>query len=444
MRHILVMTGTSAIGLVAIFMSDLANFYFLAQLDDVEIKAAVGFGAAVSFFSISIGIGLSIAAAALASPAIGAGRMTRARRLGTNALVAAGFFSGVAAAALWLMIPWVLDQLGASGRTHDLASAYLTILLPSMPVLAVGMCASSLLRSVGDANGAMAVTLIGAVVTVALDPIFIFTFGWGIEGAALASALSRCAVMAVGLYGVMVRHRLVGRLRPRAFVGDLPRLGFIAAPAVLTNLATPFANAYVTSVIAAFGDTAVSGWTAIGRIIPVAFGAIFALTGAIGPIIGQNLGARDFGRVRAALRDGLIFTGLYTLVAWLLLVLAADSLAVLFKATPGATALIVFFSTVAAPLFMFLGALFVANAAFNTLGRPHFSTAFNWLRATLGTIPFVTVGATLGGAKGVIAANLLGGVVFGIVAVVVCFRLIDKLERDSAVTPKPAPSREPA
>ena len=60
--------------------------------------------------------------------------------------------------------------------------------------------------------------------------------------------------------------------------------------------------------------------------------------------------------------------------------------------------------------FVFLGALFVSNAAFNTLGRPHFSTVLNWGRATLGTMPFVAAGAHLGGAEGVLAGSMLGGV----------------------------------
>jgi len=78
-------------------------------------------------------------------------------------------------------------------------------------------------------------------------------------------------------------------------------------------------------------------------------------------------------------------------------------------------------------LFVFLGALFIANAIFNTLGRAHYSTAFNWARATVGTIPFVMVGANMAGAEGVLAGNMIGGVVFGIAAVAAGYRLINRL-----------------
>ena len=72
MRHLLVMTGTSAIGLMAIFIGDLANIFFLSLLKDVESVAAVGYASSILFFATSIGIGLAIAATALVSPAIGA------------------------------------------------------------------------------------------------------------------------------------------------------------------------------------------------------------------------------------------------------------------------------------------------------------------------------------------------------------------------------------
>ena len=66
-----------------------------------------------------------------------------------------------------------------------------------------------------------------------------------------------------------------------------------------------------------------------------------------------------------------------------------------------------------------VGRLFVANAAFNNLGFPTWSTVFNWGRATVGTVPFVWIGATQFGADGVIAGQALGAVVFGIGAVIV-------------------------
>ena len=73
-----------------------------------------------------------------------------------------------------------------------------------------------------------------------------------------------------------------------------------------------------------------------------------------------------------------------------------------------------------------MGALFVANAAFNNLGRPLYSTAFNWARATLGTIPFAYLGAHFG-PTGVLIGPAVGAVIFGSLALWVAFRLTAKL-----------------
>src|SRR6185437_8076196 len=112
LRHILVMTGAGAIGLMAIFIGDLANIYFLSRLGDEAIVAAVGYASSILFFSTSIGIGLSIATTSL-----GAGRRIRARRLAANAHVLAFAASAVLSTALWLAIGPLLEMLGATGRT---------------------------------------------------------------------------------------------------------------------------------------------------------------------------------------------------------------------------------------------------------------------------------------------------------------------------------------
>lgn len=427
LNHILVMTGAGAIGLMAIFAGDLANIYFLARTGDEAVVAAVGYASSILFFSTSIGIGLSIAATALVSPALGARLRVRARRLSAHAHVLTFIVSAVLSVVLWIFIAPMLTYLGATGRAHDLASIYLTWLLPTLPMLALGMTSSAVLRSVGDARRAMHVTLVGAIVNTLLDVVFIVQLGWGIEGAAIATTIARVAVMAIGLYGVVGVHRLMSRPKWATLTVDSVAFSAIAVPAVLTNIATPAGNAYVTAAMAAYGDGAVAGWAIIGRIIPVAFGAIYALSGSVGPILGQNYGAGLRDRMRSVLTLSLWTMAAFTAGAWIVLALSAGILAEQFNADGDAKLLIIYFCRWLAPLFVFLGALFIANAVFNTLGRAHYSTVLNWLRATVGTVPFVIVGGQMAGAEGVLAGNMIGGIVFGLVAVYFGYRLIDSL-----------------
>ncbi|MEO1280558.1 MAG: MATE family efflux transporter [Pseudomonadota bacterium] len=430
LRHILVMTGTGAIGLMAIFLGDLANIYFLKQLNDEAIVAAVGYGSSIIFLTISIGIGLAIAATALVSPAIGAGRMVRARRLVVHAHLLTFVISAVLALVVWLLITPMLELLGAKGRTLSLAESYLTILVPALPPLAAGMTSSAILRSVGDARRAMNVTLLGAVTNIILDPIFIFVLELGIQGAAAASAISRITVLSVGLYGVIYVHGLMGRPRPKTIIKDIWAFASIAVPAMATNVATPFANAYVTASISTYGDSAVSGWTVIGRIMPVAFGTIYALSGSVGPIIGQNFGAMDKARMRETLTKSYFVSLGFAALAWIGLMSFSETIVREFATSPEAADLIRLFCFWLAPLFGFLGVLFVSNAVFNTLQRPYISTALNWGRATVGTIPFVLLGGLWAQAEGVLAASQAGGLVFGALAALLAYGLIGKLTRD--------------
>ncbi|MFM1814103.1 MAG: hypothetical protein RLZ98_798 [Pseudomonadota bacterium] len=441
LRHILVMTGTGAAGLVAIFIGDLANIFFLSRLNDVAIVAAVGYAGALLYFTIAISIGLSIAAAAAVSVALGGGREVDARRLSTSAHVITAVVSLVVVVMFCLALPLLLRLIGAEGRTADLAYEYLLIIAPGIPLLGLAMVSSAVLRAAGDANRAMYVTLAGAASNIILDPIFIFGLGLGIHGAAIATLIGRLVMMLVGFYGVARVHGLLERPEPLHCAADARVISTIAVPAILTNVATPFANAYVTAAVAPFGDGAVAGWTIIGRIMPVAFGAIYALSGSVGPIIGQNLGAGDRARMREALTMSLAVTAAFTLAAWLLLALAAGPIVGVFRVEGEAADLIYLFCRWLAPLFLFLGALFVANAAFNTLGRAHYSTLFNWARATVGTIPFVMIGAHLAGAAGVLVGNMIGGIPFGIASVWLGYRLVDRITMPGKQSPQPTVER---
>jgi Na+-driven multidrug efflux pump len=278
----------------------------------------------------------------------------------------------------------------------------------------------------------MYITLSSAIVTACADPVFIFGLSWGIQGAAAATVLGYAVSFGIGLHGVVRVHRFLDPLRLGGLRRDLPALWAIAFPAILTQLATPFANAYMTYEIAPFGDEAVAGFAIIGRVIPVAFGIIFALSGSVGPIIGQNFGARRHDRVRQALTDGLTFAAVYTVATSFALFLFRHEIAEAFNAAGRTVDVVVFFATFIGISWAFAGAQFVANAAFNNLGRPQLSTWFNWGKATLGTIPFALAGAEIGGPEGLLAGTALGSVIFGIASVLAAYRIVRLSEAGAA------------
>ncbi len=432
-RHIAVMSSTNAVGLTALFLVDLADLFFISLLGELELAAAIGYAGTLSFFTTSVAIGISISMTALVSRAIGQHDKEKAQRLATNIAILGFILTSIFSAIIWLLVPELLSLLGAKGNTLQFASDYLRILLPSLPILCLAMNMGAALRSVGDAKRSMYATLTGGGVNAVLDPIFIFALGLGIHGAAIASVLARFAVLAVGLSGAHKKHQLLARFKPEKFLPDVARIMKIAGPAILTNIATPIGNAYVMFVVAKFGDAYVAGWAVVGRVMPVAFGMIFALSGAIGPIIGQNYGAHNYPRVKATLNESLKFATSYVLVAAMILSFSQDGIIRMFGASDDAALIIRVFCQFIAFTFVFNGALFIANAAFNNLGYASYSTVLNFGKATIGTIPFVYFGAQWFGPVGVLYGQAMGSVLFGILSTIVAYRLINRIQQKHQV-----------
>ena len=182
MRHIVVMSSTSAIGLMALFLVDLLDMYFISLLGHAELAAAVGFAGSLVFFNTSVSIGASIAMGALVSRSLGAKDMAGARRFGASAMLFSLIIGSLISMLMVSNVESLLALIGAKGLVADKAADYLCILMPSAPILAMAMAASAALRATGDAKRAMLATLAGGIVNAILDPLFIFGLNMGIEG----------------------------------------------------------------------------------------------------------------------------------------------------------------------------------------------------------------------------------------------------------------------
>lgn len=426
--HITVMSLTASLGLMAVFLVDFVDMIFISMLGKAELAAAVGYAGAILFFTSSFGIGMSIAAGALVARALGAGDRDLAQRRATTSLLYGVIFGSFFALAVWLSLEPLARLLGATGETLDLAVHYLRIIVPSLPILLVGMVGSAILRAHGAARRAMMVTITGGLVNAVLDPILIFGLDLELTGAALASVAARISIGIAAVLPILRHYGGFARPTPAQFRIDFPAIIGLAFPAILTQLATPIGQAYVTRSMAVYGEDAVAGMAIVGRLVPVAFGVIFALSGAIGPIIGQNFGARNMVRVRGAFRDGLIFTATVVVLISLVLFLLRAPIAALFQADGVARDLIYLFSGPLALAWFFNGMLFVSNASFNNLGHPYTSTWMNWGRHTLGTIPFVIFFSWWLGAEGVLIGQAVGGVIFGLLAAVLALRLMSQAD----------------
>ena len=440
MRHVATMTATSTVGLMSLFLVDLANLFYISLLGQTELAAAIGFAGTIQFFMISVSIGLAIAATATVSRAIGRGDRRDARRLAASAMTILVLALTACASGVWTFREEALRLLGAEGEALAVAGGFLAIALPAMPLLGIGMVSSGLLRAAGDARRAMLVTLSGGICGAVLDPVFIFDwgFGLGVDGAAIVSATSRVAGAGLGLWFILARHDMVGRPTLAGLARDVRPLTAVAVPAVATQISTPFGNAYLISLVSESGDAAIAGWAVVGRITALGFGGLFALSGAVGPIFGQNLGAGLTERVRATYRDALIFIAIYVLCVWAALYLSTPAIAAGFGLNGAGVEVLETFTLLGAGAYLFTGALFVSNSAFNNLGRPAWSTGFNWSRdaITIPTLAFLIGGAL--GPAGAVVIQALAGTIAGGAAILCARRFLAGLQADGGTGAKDA------
>jgi Na+-driven multidrug efflux pump len=413
MGHVVRMTATGALGITFVFLVDAANLFWISQLGQPRLMAAIGFAYAIQFLSVSSGVGLMIACTALVSRSIGEGRRDTARGQAGAAILTAVLFQAGVAAVVVVFRHELLALAGARGETAALAARYLLMTIPSLVLMAVGLICSGVLRAEGMGAKAMYITLVSGALLMVIDPILILWLGLGLDGAAIGLVLFRAGLMMLGLYFAVWQQRLVALPDIAVLRASVPAYLAIGMPAIATQMATPAGNYLLTMVIAPFGDDAVAGWAVVGRLTVVAFGGIFALSGAIGGIFGQNFGAGENGRVVSTYRDSVVFCVLYALLLWAVLWISSPLVVQLFGLGDRGAEVVRAFTGWGAGGFVFAGALFVANAAFNSLGRPGRAAALTWIKEVALAWPVAMWFSGALGAVGVIYGQALASVVLG-------------------------------
>ena len=430
MSHVIRMTVTGMLGLTFMFVVDLANLFWISRLGDERLVAALGFAWNVQFFTIAVGIGIMIAATALVSKALGEGNKVEAKKFAMGCMSLGVGIQFILAIFIITFRSEIVKFTGASGQTAQLAERFLLISIPTLPLMALGMVGSAILRSEGDAYRSMFVTMSAGLVALIADPILIIWLELGLDGAAINTGLSRVASTSFALYSVIKVHNLLAKLTLSVIRSTLFPFLIIALPAILTQLSGPFASFVITKVIAEFGDSAVAGLSVVNRLTVVAFGGIFSLSGAIGGIFGQNYGAKMFFRVRSTYWNSIIFCVAYTLIAWLILILSTEWIIKLFLLGEIGSEVVRSFNYFAAGGFLFTGMIFVASSAFNNMGKPVYSTMMTWLRDGLVMLPAVLLGASMFGAIGVVYGNAFASLIIGLPSCFIGWLFIKKLNPD--------------
>jgi len=214
------------------------------------------------------------------------------------------------------------------------------------------------------------------VINAILDPLLIFGYGpfpeLGIRGAALATAISRAMTMVVAIYVLAVREQLI-TFKPvsrNSLWGCIAAILYIGLPAAGARMVNPIGIGILTRIIASFGPTAVAAFGVGTRVEMFALSVVNALASVIGPFVGQNLGARNYNRIREGFALSFRFSILWGLGMAALIALAARPVAGLFSDNPEVIRYTALFLYIVPVSYTLQGIFLVVTTSLNAMQRP--------------------------------------------------------------------------
>ena len=410
---------------------------YLGHLPGSDSLALTGLGITMPIVSILMGFAnlCGTGGAPLCSISRGEGDDREAERVMGNAFLLL-LILGAAATVFFLALKGpILYLFGASPDTFPYADGYMTIYLCGTLFVMVSLGMNPFINAQGFGRVGMMTVLLGAAVNIALDPLLIFVFHMGVQGAALATVFSQ-ALSAGWVLAFLTGKRAILRLRRVDLRLDGPRTKKIVSLGLagfFVNMTNSLVQVVCNATLQAYGgDTYVGVMTIINSLREVFIMPVQGLTNGSQPVAGYNYGARQYGRVREAIRFSVGVTVAYSALFWAAAMALPGPLIRIFKSDPdilaaGVPALRIYFA-----LFLFMSLQIAGQGVFTGLGRSKQAVFFSLLRKAVINAPLTLLLPLWMGATGVFAAEavsqLIGGLACFTTMYLTVYRPLGRLE----------------
>lgn len=392
---------------------------YLGHLPESDSLALTGLGVTMPIVSILMGFAnlCGTGGAPLCSISRGQGDDGEAERVMGNAFVLL-LLLGAAGTAFFLALKEpILYLFGASPDTFPYADGYMSIYLCGTLFVMISLGMNPFINAQGFGKVGMMTVLLGAAVNIALDPVLIFVFHMGVRGAALATVFSQ-ALSAAWVLVFLTGKRAILRLRRENLRLDKNRTKKIVSLGLsgfFVNMTNSLVQVVCNATLQTYGgDLYVGVMTIINSIREVFIMPVQGLTNGSQPVQGYNYGAKQYGRVRQAIRFSVGVTVAYSALFWAAAMLFPGPLIHIFKSDPaileaGVPALRVYFS-----LFIFMSLQIAAQGVFVGLGRSRQAIFFSLLRKAVINAPLTLILPLWMGTGGVFAAEAVSQLVGGL------------------------------
>lgn len=395
-RLLLQLTLPTVAAQVINMLYNIVDRIYIGHIPEVGTLALTGVGVCmplimiVTAFAAFVGYG----GAPRASIFMGKGDDQSAEKTLGNCFVIQIMISAVLTAALLLWNRDFLMAFGASENTIEYGVSYMNIYAIGTLFVQLTLGMNAFITAQGFAKTGMLSVLIGAVANILLDPLFIFGFEMGVQGAALATILSQamsCAWVLAFLFGKRTRLKIRRKnLRLQAKI-IFPSLALGLSTFIMQASESVISICFNSSLLQYGGDVAVGAMTILTSVMQFAMLPLQGLGQGAQPIISYNYGARNATRVKDTFRLLLKASLCYSTLLWALVMIFPQMFAAMFTADPG----LLEFTKTALRIYMacllLFGIQMACQMTFTSLGKAKASILVAVMRKFILLIPLIYI-----------------------------------------------------
>ena len=422
-KNILSLAIPLTVAQLTVVLYNVVDRAFIGHIDAIGRDAFTGIGLVmpVTYIITAFANLCGTGGAPLCSIARGEGDEGRASRIMGVSFTFLLLLGAALTAVFYLFHEPFLYLVGGSPDTVEHARSYLLIYLAGTIPVMIGLGMNPFINAQGFGRTGMMTTLLGAVINLILDPLFIFVLGMGVRGAALATVIAQVC-SAAWVLAFLTGRRAILRLDRGSLGLDGPilrrvcGLGLTGFTFSVTNsLVQAIGNAQLQSYGApsGTGDLYVAAMTAITSVREIVFQPIRGLTQGAQPVLGYNYGAGRYGRVRESIRFLTVSCLAYNVVVWLLLLAFPGVFILLFNDDPALLEVGVKTMRLYYAAYVMMSFQMIGQNTFVALGRAKQAVFFSLWRKVVLVMPLMLVFPRFWGPAGVFAAEPVSDVVGG-------------------------------
>lgn len=336
----------------------------------------------IFFVLMAIALGLSLASTVLVSQAYGAQEWDRLRKIVQNSVVLMGAMSLLCVAVGYMSAGHLLRLIGTPAVALPMATDYLRLQVFTIPFMFGMFLLASMMRGAGDSKTPMYFQAGALLLTVVLDPLLIF--GWlgfprmGLNGTVAANLISQvCGVGLLAFYLHKKKHVVAPDWRRLAM--DMPTTVLtlkIGVPSMVQQTLVSMGFFFIVRMVNGFGADSAAAYGLATRLDQLAFMPAMAIGTAVSSLVGQNVGAQEYDRVRRFFRSGVMMSLGMTLFASLLAIALPTQLMHLFVKDANVVATGAHYLRVVAVAYLMFSVLFACNGVINGAGHTLPTTMF--------------------------------------------------------------------